>query len=127
MYRKKDPDAIVDVDITSKPTNEYVEKISYEDYELQTHQIEFCIKLNKLKFCRLLKDEGNAHTFNQRNYVFIIIVNYFDWMYRFKKTAKKADADKFGKTFNTEEENYTLFNIIKKCCKDKEEDNNNIE
>ncbi|CAG8661527.1 6731_t:CDS:2 [Cetraspora pellucida] len=92
--------------------------------ELQTHQIEFCIELDKLKVCRLLKDnEGDAHTFDQGNYALVIIVNYFDQMYRFKKTAEEADADKFEETFNTEEENYTLFNIIKKCYKDKKKDN----
>ncbi|CAG8753345.1 4578_t:CDS:2, partial [Cetraspora pellucida] len=106
-------DIIVDCDVQNvqfreyiTPHLEYIEEILCKGCELQIHQIEFCIELDKLKVCRLEKnDETDAFTFDQGNYILVIMIDYFDWMYKFKKTAEEPDADKFGETFDIEEEN----------------------
>ncbi|CAG8820319.1 226_t:CDS:2, partial [Cetraspora pellucida] len=65
--------------------------------------------LEKIKVCQL--DNNNlsvTKTFNIGNYVFVFVINYFNWMYQFKMKSDNDVAIKFGETFNSETGDYGM-------------------
>ncbi|CAG8455482.1 6899_t:CDS:2 [Cetraspora pellucida] len=83
------------------PILEYKEDISCHGCKFQTHIIEFCVDFNKMKVCKFENDDRNAATtFNKGNLALIIIVDYFDQMYKFKRARGDANAIKLGENFS---------------------------
>ncbi|CAG8786318.1 16843_t:CDS:1, partial [Racocetra fulgida] len=87
------------------PIMEYTEKIGCEGCMFQNHVFEFCIDFGKLKVCKLEIDENDAKTFDKGNYAFVIIMDYMDWMYKFKKTTGTNHPENLGETFDLDNGN----------------------
>lgn len=128
------------------PILEFVEEIDCEGCQFQNHEFTFCIDFGQLEVCKLDTDQNDAITFDKGNYAFLIIIDYMDWMYRFKITANMANPEKFGNRFDLINGNCgtplfitkfhlestwkpvssintidALFNMINKCCEEEME------
>jgi len=69
--------------------------------QYEPHNFVFCLDLKKQKVCQLDNDDkSEAKVFNQGNYVFVIVIDYFNWMYQFKLKRGEPNASKFGEEFN---------------------------
>ncbi|CAG8780061.1 9940_t:CDS:2 [Dentiscutata erythropus] len=59
-------------------------EIPCDGCEFQEYKAILCLNLNKLNVCKLENNENDTILFDKGNYAFVIFVDYFDWMYKFK-------------------------------------------
>jgi hypothetical protein len=128
-----------------KPILETEVKVSCDGCAFQEHEVTLCLDLKKLKVCIIQDEDTGTKLFDKGNYAMIILIDYFDWMYKFKK-EKNTDPMKLGDDFNTRDGNCgipafihggyieetwkpdlsnidvidNLFSLMNKCCDKKE-------
>ncbi|CAG8803986.1 21995_t:CDS:2, partial [Gigaspora rosea] len=57
--------------------------------EFTEDEMTLCMDLNKLQDCVLSEKEDQARVFDKGNYAIVMILDYMDWMYQFKKQDSK--------------------------------------
>ncbi|CAG8558327.1 17470_t:CDS:2 [Dentiscutata erythropus] len=71
--------------------------------QFEFDEVILCLDLNRLYVCILSEEDNQAHVFDKGNYVMVVILDYMDWMYQFKKILSNNDPniiDPLGVAFN---------------------------
>jgi hypothetical protein len=77
--------------------------IECSDCEFTEDEIIMCFNLKQLRVCTKFDEETESKVFNQGNYAFIILIDYMDWQYQFRRAEKNDNPNEiiqFGNGFD---------------------------
>ncbi|CAG8695604.1 26341_t:CDS:1 [Dentiscutata erythropus] len=71
--------------------------------QFELNEVILCLDLNHLHVCVLSEEDNQVRVFDKGNYTMVVILDYMDWIYQFKRIMSNNDPNiigPFGVTFN---------------------------
>ncbi|CAG8702906.1 20361_t:CDS:1 [Dentiscutata erythropus] len=80
--------------ITVHLENEII--IDCSSCQFEFDKVILCLDLNRLRVCVLSEEDNQARVFDKENYAMVVILDYMDWMYQFKKILSNNNPNIIG-------------------------------